>query len=50
MGLQLQGNRSSVNSYVLHFTEAQKNLHMVCEEYKNTLLCRKARRREKKKS
>lgn len=36
------------NSYLLHFTEAQKNLRMVCEEYKNTPLCKKARRKQGK--
>lgn len=45
MGIQLQGNNSKESLYAQRFIEAQNNLTLVCEEYKNTPLCRKARKR-----
>ena len=45
MGIQLQGNNSKESLYAQRFIEAQKNLTLVCKEYRNTPLCRKTKKR-----
>lgn len=46
MPLPLQTNTSSGNSYLELFHKAQDNFSQVCEEYKESQLCKKGRRRQ----
>ena len=46
MPIQLQNNLNSGNSYLQLFHKAQDNFNQVCEEYKESQLCKKSRRRQ----
>ena len=41
----VQEHMDSGNSYLQLFYKAQQNLTLVCEEYKGTPLCKKAKRK-----
>ena len=49
MPVQLQTNINLTNSYLQLFHKAQDNFNQVCEEFKESQLCKKSRRRQNRK-
>ena len=49
MPIQLQTNTNPANSYLQLFHKAQDNFNQVCEEFKESQLCKKSRRRQNRK-
>lgn len=49
MPIQLQTNTNPANSYLPLFHKAQDNFNQVCEEFKESQLCKKSRRRQNRK-
>ena len=49
MPIQLETNINPVNSYLQLFHKAQDNFNLVCEEFKESQLCKKSRRRQNRK-